>query len=282
MLKYINLIENLFCQIIFRIFILFKLNDLKKSIESHYNNYRFSDICNSIYHFVWNIFCDWYLEFIKPFLYSQENNQDKNEIKQVASFVFQEILIILHPLTPYTTDFIWQQHNQDNLYNNNFIINNLTLNNSYEKNISNLIELITKIRNIKATFKIESKYDLKLYFLQEMPSFVLGKESILQKLVKVSKIETLEIFPDDILKNQIDGNFFGLFLGDYIDKEKEKINLNKDKLKIEKEINLIEDKLNNHNFIIKAKESIVLQYKDNLSNLKLELSKIIELLRVLN
>ena len=158
----------------------------------------------------------------------------------------------------------------------------MTLNNSYEKNISNLIELITKIRNIKATFKIESKYDLKLYFLQEMPSFVLGKESILQKLVKVSKIETLEIFPDDILKNQIDGNFFGLFLGDYIDKEKEKINLNKDKLKIEKEINLIEDKLNNHNFIIKAKESIVLQYKDNLSNLKLELSKIIELLRVLN
>jgi valyl-tRNA synthetase len=115
-----------------------------------------------------------------------------------------------------------------------------------------------------------------------MPSFVLGKESILQKLVKVSKIETLEIFPDDILKNQIDGNFFGLFLGDYIDKEKEKINLNKDKLKIEKEINLIEDKLNNHNFIIKAKESIVFQYKDNLSNLKLELSKIIELLRVLN
>jgi valyl-tRNA synthetase len=275
-------IDKLTINLDFNHFILFKLNDLKKSIESHYNNYRFSDICNSIYHFVWNIFCDWYLEFIKPFLYSQENNQDKNEIKQVASFVFQEILIILHPLTPYTTDFIWQQHNQDNLYNNNFIINNLTLNNSYEKNISNLIELITKIRNIKATFKIESKYDLKLYFLQEMPSFVLGKESILQKLVKVSKIETLEIFPDDILKNQIDGNFFGLFLGDYIDKEKEKINLNKDKLKIEKEINLIEDKLNNHNFIIKAKESIVFQYKDNLSNLKLELSKIIELLRVLN
>ena len=81
----------------------------KKNIE----DYRFDEAARNSYQFVWHSYCDWYLELSKPFFF-QMNKKAIKEIREVSSYVFKEILILLHPFIPFVTEEIWLKNKFDN------------------------------------------------------------------------------------------------------------------------------------------------------------------------
>ena len=71
--------------------------------------YRFNEAAGAVYHFVWDVFCDWYLEFIKPVLNGGDENE-KRETRDTAAWVLDRILQLLHPFMPFITEELWARH----------------------------------------------------------------------------------------------------------------------------------------------------------------------------
>ena len=76
---------------------------MSTNVSKDIKAYRFNDAASKVYQFVWHNYCDWYLEIVKPML-ADGNNQDINEIRNVSSYVFSNILSILHPFIPISTE----------------------------------------------------------------------------------------------------------------------------------------------------------------------------------
>lgn len=88
--------------------ILYKLGELERDIDSALKTYRFSDAANGLYSFIWNSFCDWYLEFIKPIMLS-DNSAEKAATQLVLAQVLNRVMRLLHPFTPYISEEIFQK-----------------------------------------------------------------------------------------------------------------------------------------------------------------------------
>ena len=82
----------------------------KKKIEKSIKDYRFDEAARYSYQFVWHSYCDWYLELTKTILYSNDKKSIK-EIREVSSYIFKEILILMHPFIPFVTEEIWLKTN---------------------------------------------------------------------------------------------------------------------------------------------------------------------------
>src|SRR5205085_4868182 len=73
-----------------------------------FDELRYDEMADAIYHFVWGTFCDWYVELIKPVLSGAEGGAFDDETKAVAAWAFDQILVMLHPLMPFITEELWQ------------------------------------------------------------------------------------------------------------------------------------------------------------------------------
>ena len=85
----------------------------KQLIEKNIKDYRFDEASRNIYQFVWHSYCDWYLELTKT-IFNSGKKGDIKETKEIASFVFKEILVLLHPFIPFITEEIWLKNKLDN------------------------------------------------------------------------------------------------------------------------------------------------------------------------
>ena len=81
--------------------------------EKHIKEYRFDEASRVIYKFVWNSYCDWYLELSKTIIFSN-NRKNINEVKNTLSFVFKETIILLHPFIPFITEELWLKNKLGN------------------------------------------------------------------------------------------------------------------------------------------------------------------------
>lgn len=88
--------------------ITFRLGEVEREVQDQFNQMRFSDVANTLYKFVWNDFCDWYLEFIKPIVYG-ENGGEKAATQLVLAQTLNRIMRLLHPIIPYITEEIYQK-----------------------------------------------------------------------------------------------------------------------------------------------------------------------------
>ncbi len=81
---------------------------VERAVKLALDDYKFNEAAGALYQFVWNVFCDWYLELIKPIL-SGEDEQAKAETRATAAWVLDQILILLHPFMPFVTEELWQK-----------------------------------------------------------------------------------------------------------------------------------------------------------------------------
>ena len=85
-----------------------ELDKCKKITQSSIEEYKFNEAANELYRFTWNVFCDWYLEFSKN-IYDNNNDEEINETRNVTSYVLKNILIMLHPIMPFFTEYLWKE-----------------------------------------------------------------------------------------------------------------------------------------------------------------------------
>ena len=272
-------LENLKC--ILTNWILGEIIKTDKKINLYLDEYKFNEASNEIYHFIWHIFCDWYLELIKPYFESSDS-QNLKEIKDVTAFALKFILTKLHPFMPFITEELWENlgYKEKPLILSEWDLNlpekedlNLSLNTSL------LIEIISSVRSIRSELNIPSKAYLSLEVKEknyEKLSKIENVNVLLNKLVRIDTIANVSNFSDRAASFSVLGIDFSLVIDDSIDLSMELLRIEKEEDKISQDINLLKKKLDNKNFVEKAPKNVVQENIDRLDDLNSNLIKVRE------
>ena len=263
------------------------LNLYKQKIIKNINDYRFDEAAKNIYLYIWNYFCDWYIEFSKPLLNSK-NNQIIKETKNILLYVQRENLSILHAFIPFVTEELWtltkfRKMEKTDLINFNFKKDHKLKNFKGVKDIDYIINFITDLRSIKAKLNISPGNFVDLN-IKELPKknqkIIYNNELIIKKLGRIKNFN-LKGVKSKIAKVILANNKISIFFGDDIDLDHQISILNKKVEVLQSQINNSENKLKNDNFIKKAPKNIINQEKNLLENNKNEYKNLSEIINSL-
>ena len=252
----------------------------KNLTENFIKNYRFDEASKTIYKFVWNTYCDWYLELSKTILLSK-NNLDINEVKRTSGLVFKEILILLHPFIPFITEELWLRNKLKSkttkyLMHANWINEKKLKTDKNIESVNEIIELISGIRSFKNELNVNpgSFVDISIEKLDiKKQKLFMQNEITIKKLGRINSI-----FKKDISNQSanlvLDGQILKLYFDKSIDLELIRQNLLKKQSKIQQDFDVVSKKLNNSSFIERAPKHIVEQEKNIYNDLKINIEKI--------
>jgi valyl-tRNA synthetase len=270
--------------------ILSRINKVTEEVNKNLSNFDLGLGLHKIYEFIWNEYCDWYIELVKPRLYG-ENEKDKNTALYVLVKVMKDMLKLLHPFMPFITEEIWQYlpGGEDALIVSDWP--KVDIDKSYkssEEEINFAMEIIKSIRNIKAEIDVKPSKKIKGYFVpknQKYKEYLINIERHLDNLINLEDMKiavSKDEIKEDAASSVIDGLEIYLPLSELIDFEKEKERLTKEKDKLESEIKRAEGKLKNKSFVEKAPEKIVNEEKDKLEKYKDMYQKVLDRINQIN
>jgi valyl-tRNA synthetase len=270
--------------------ILSRINKVTEEVNKNLSNFDLGLGLHKIYEFIWNEYCDWYIELVKPRLYG-ENEKDKNTALYVLVKVMKDMLKLLHPFMPFITEEIWQYlpGGEDALIVSDWP--KVDIDKSYkssEEEINFAMEIIKIIRNIKAEIDVKPSKKIKGYFVpknQKYKEYLINIERHLDNLINLEDMKiavSKDEIKEDAASSVIDGLEIYLPLSELIDFEKEKERLTKEKDKLESEIKRAEGKLKNKSFVEKAPEKIVNEEKDKLEKYKDMYQKVLDRINQIN
>ena len=245
--------------------ILTKMNKCIQKVRNHMEKYEFNVVGAEIYSFVWDDFCDWYIELSKINM--------NNTTKSVLITVLTNILKMLHPFMPYVTDEIYDKlpvkDNETIMLSSYPQYNEKQIYKEF-KEMENIIELIKNIRKIKLENNIG-----KDYYLVHNNKVIIENVNIFEKILKLeNKIIEKNNFNMVNLTNisiHFNNDIVNIYFDNSSNLEQEKENLIKEKERLENSILRREKLLSNENYVNKAPESIVNQERENLEKEKKEL-----------
>ncbi len=241
--------------------ILSKLNTLIKEVTTNIDKYELGVSASKINDFLWDNFCDWYIEVVKPRLQNKENAEDNKNVQNILCYVLTESLKLLHPFMPFITEAIykslpvsdesimisaWGEY-KDEL---NFAED--------EANMEKLMDLIRAIRNRRAEMNVPPSKKAKLFIVTDKKD--LFTSEFIAKLGYASEIELVDNAPENAQSMvNIVTNIGEIYipLSELIDFEKEKERLNKELSKAKDEFNRVDKKLSNQGFVSKAPEEVI-------------------------
>ena len=235
-----------------------------------FEKYKISDAYKLIYNFVWSDLFDWYFEFSKNLI---DDEKTKDETMFVLRTTFLKSIKILNPAMPHITEEIWSTFEDDLLINNTWPEVEGKELNPEANDVENLKEVISQIRNFKATYQLKNKEILKLNSSKDVsPWFT-------KQLENIGNVELNLNSPEDKDKKQVvfqSGNYeFYLLAEDYIDIDVEIKKLDKKIEDLSKTLAVSRSRLENEKFIKNAKEELIEKEKQNV----IEVENEIELLK---
>lgn len=263
--------------------ILSELNDVVKEVTESFEVYRFDDACNSVYQFVYEKFCSWFIELSKGILNSDNENM-KIQRANVLKYCFKEIVKLLHPVIPFITEEMWtylKKEDEDLLIVQDYPEYKNEFNFSADKeNMLKFIEIVTAIRNLRNTVQIKPKDEVEIRFFtddEELAKYFFKSRGFLKELAKVSsgkiKDKNEERPKKSIMKATSHTEIF-LPLEGVIDLENFIGKLKKDKEKAQKDFDKVDKKLQNPKFIENAPEDVVEKVKAEAQDFKNKLDSI--------
>ena len=251
------------------------LNKIKKNLK----DYRFDEAAKNAYQFTWHSYCDWYLELSKTILFS-DDDKAKKEVRKVSSYIFRQILILMHPFIPFVTEEIWLKNKFDNSNKDFLMLSNWptikSKKNKEYKEVEKIIMIISKIRSFKNELGISpgSFIDLSISKISKKnESFMNNNDIVLKKLSRINNFYSKDLNkPSAALI--ISGDLFKIYFDENVDLNLIKNNLVKKQNKYKEEISKISHRLSNKAFIDRAPKNIVDQEKTNYNHLKNDIEKI--------
>ena len=252
--------------------ILNKLDKLVFEVTTNIENYDLGIALDKIYNFIWNEFCDWYIEMVKPRIYS-DNYEIKTNVCYILNYVFGTALKLLHPFMPFVTTKIYSElvsyDNKDLMISNwPEVKKNFSFENE-EKLVEQLKETIVEIRNVRANMNIHPSKKSELIFVSKSNKKEL--EQAKEFILKLGFGNELKIQEN---KDGIKDNAIGIIKGEIelyipfeglVDLAEEKKRLEAEKEKLENEVLRCEKMLSNPGFVNKAPESKIKEEKEKLA-----------------
>ena len=247
-----------------------RFDEVLAEFNELFEKYKISDAYKLIYNFVWSDLFDWYFEFSKNLI---DDEKTKDETMFVLRTTFLKSIKILNPAMPHITEEIWSTFEDDLLINNTWPEVDGKELNPEANDVENLKEVISQIRNFKATYQLKNKEILKLNLSKDVsPWFT-------KQLENIGNIELNLNSSEDKNKKQVvfqSGNYeFYLLAEDYIDIDVEIKKLDKKIEDLSKTLAVSRSRLENEKFIKNAKEELIEKEKQNV----IEVENEIELLK---
>lgn len=240
-----------------------------KEFNNHINNFRLDMAANTLYEFIWNQFCDWYLELTKPVLWKGSEAQQRATRRTLIT-VLEKTLRLAHPVLPYITETIWQSIKPlvDGVEGDTIMLQALpqydeaNFNQAALDDIEWVKAFITSIRNLRAEYDINPGKPLNVMLKAANKQEMARLEANKAVLLSLAKLEALRVLEEGEETPACATALVGqselmIPMAGLIDKDAELERLAKEIAKTQGEIKRIEGKLNNQGFVAKAPEAVV-------------------------
>jgi valyl-tRNA synthetase len=269
--------------------ILSRVNKATKEMTENLDSFELGIAAQRVYDFIWNEYCDWYIEIVKPRLYG-EDGLDKDTARFVLIKVLKDMLKLLHPFMPFITEEIWTYlPNCDSRLvkaswpefkeEENF--------EEAEANMEFIMEAVRSIRNVRAEMNVAPSKKARAIFIpskENCKEYIVNGASYFATLANITEVKAVNDktqIGEDTASSVIDGTEIYLPLADLIDFEKEIERLEKEKAKLQGELDRVHGKLNNEKFMGKAPENVVKEEREKLTKYQSMMEKVVERLQSL-
>jgi valyl-tRNA synthetase len=264
--------------------ILSRLQRVADETATNLADYRFDQVANGLYHFVWDELCDWYIEIAKPYL---ADEAEAPRARRVLLDVLDATLGLLHPLMPFVTEEIWQRlpHEGETIMFAAYPKGDAARHDvEAEAEMARLMTLVTEIRTIRATYEVEPKRRIDLTLVAAEPaerSFVESHRALVTTLARLGHFEIVAAAAEQTqtIKQQVGSIELRFPMTGLFDVAAEKTRLTKERLKLDQELDGLRRKLDNPQFVERAKPEVVAQSRERVAALAVRREKIEATLR---
>ena len=239
------------------------LNTVAKEVNENLEKFELGIAVQKIYEFIWDCYCDWYIELVKTRLSS--DGEDAQNARQVLLYVLDQILRLLHPFMPYITEEIWQTipHEGETVMLAKYPEYNSELDYPEASDeMKKIMDAIRAIRNRRAEMNVPPSRKAKVYVATKFADTFRDGTQFIQKLASASEVEVAESFEIEGAVNIVtaDAKIY-IPMDELVDREKELARLNKELEQVKKRLAQSEGKLNNQGFVAKAPEAVIEKVK---------------------
>ena len=254
-----------------------KFNTLVADVTRNIDQYELGLAASKLNDFIWENFCDWYIEIAKTRLQTGDEN-----VQKVLCYVLSGAMQLLHPFMPFITETIWQAlpHEGPSVMVSSWPEYDEKLNFSVEEaQMESLMDAVRAIRNRRAEMNVPPSKKAKVLILTEKKDTFSAGAGFFPKLAYASEIELIDAVPADAsrMASVVTGDAqLYMPMGDLIDFEAERARLGKEKKKVEDDIAFVMKKLNNPKFVDKAPENVVAAEREKADRLREHLAKLEE------
>lgn len=244
--------------------ILTRLNETIERVNSLFERFEFGEAGRHLYNFIWDDFCDWYIEMSKEVLFGEDEVQ-KQMTRSILVYTLDNILRLLHPIMPFVTEAIWEKipHQGESIVTAVYPTVQPELSDEKAaKGMEVLKELIRLVRNIRSEVNTPLSKAITLLIKTNQPSveeFLLENQNYIQRFCNPEElvISASVVAPELAMSGVITGAEIYLPLADLINIEEEIIRLEKELAKWTKEVKMVQGKLSNERFVANAPDEVV-------------------------
>ncbi len=250
-----------------------------KAIEEH----KYNEAAASLYHFAWNVFCDWYVELIKPILTGSDETA-KAETRASTAWAFDQILLLLHPFMPFITEELWSKTatRSQMLIDAEWPTYAGLGDAKADVEMDWVIRLISEIRSVRSEMNVNAGAKIPCVIVgagQEARRRAGAWEAEIMRLARLSSMVFEDVVPASSAQIALDEATVALPLEGMIDFAAERARLNKELEKIAKDMAGIDGRLNNPGFVAKAPEEVLVESRERKAELEVMKAKIGEALK---
>jgi valyl-tRNA synthetase len=236
------------------------IREVTEAIEA----YKFNEAAGAAYRFVWSIFCDWYVELSKPLL-TGADGEAKAETQATAAFVLDEIIKLLHPFMPFITEELWRVKGEEGEPRTSMLalaawpkLEGLEDANA-ETEIGWVVDLITAIRSVRMEMNIAGGTQIPLQLIASAGTKARAERwmEALKRLARLSEITFADAPPKGSVQLLVRGELAALPLAGVIDLGAERARLEKEIAKCDADIQRVDKKLENKDFVARAPQEIL-------------------------
>ena len=260
--------------------ILHRYNELVREVTENLDKYELGIAVQKLYDFIWDEFCDWYIELVKPRFFAE--GESNTTAQKVLAYVLSNTLKLLHPFMPFITEEIWQAlpHEGESIMISDWPKYSADLCDvQAEQEMIGIMDAIKGIRNVRNEMNVPPSKKVKLFVVTKDEELFSQAGVFFEKLAGASETE-IKIDKSDVPENAVSvvtaKAEILLPMDELVDREKEIERLSKEKTRLEGEIKRAEGKLSNKGFTDKAPANVVEEERQKCEKYKAMLEKVIE------
>lgn len=261
--------------------IISKYNTVVKEVTENLDKFELGIAVSKLYDFIWDNFCDWYIELVKPRLFDKENPTAETA-QYVLTYVLSNTMKLLHPFMPFITEEIWQHlpHEGESIVISSYPVYDENLYfEKEEKQMEIIMSAITAVRNRRSEMNVPPSKKAKMIVVTQNADLFEKGIPFFEKLSSASEVcvrNTKDGIDSNAVNIVVEAAEIFLPLGELVDKDKEIERLTKEKKTLEAEIKRVESKLGNQGFVAKAPAKVVEEEKAKGEKYKDMLSKVLK------